>query len=157
MKCKERYWNFFMVKIFLLILFLSFITGYPLAYLSYSVGAEYQPVSFNVLFVAVYGFIMVILFIMFGYYAQIEIIIKNDKITIKCIFHSQDISLDSIKEVHLIKYKKGEIEKIRGLSFIMNNGIEIYSGTTNNRDMINCIIKKIREKNIPIFVRMHDK
>ncbi len=108
MKCKEKYWNFYMLKIYLVILFLSFITGFPLAYISYSVGAKYQPLSFNVLFIVVYGFIMVILFVIMGYYVQIRIIVKNNEIIIKGIFHAQNISFKSIKEVYLIKYKKME-------------------------------------------------
>ncbi len=159
MKCKEKYWNLFMFKVFLLILFLSFITGYPLAYLTYTVGAEYQPISFNILFVGVYVFIMTILFIMMGYYAQIKLIIKKDRIIIKSIFRTQNIELKSIKEVHLIKYKskKDGMAKIRGVSFIMDNGSEIYAGTTNNLNMVECIIKKMREESIPILVIVHDK
>ncbi len=157
MRCKEKYWNFFAIKIFLIILFLSFITGYPLAYISYGIGAKYQPVSFNVLFGAVYGFIMTILFILIEYYAQIKIIIGDDRIIIKSIFRAQNIRFKSTKEVHLIKYEREGIVKRMGVNFILDNGSEIYGGTTANTDMINCIIKKVREKNIPVSVKIRAK
>ncbi len=39
----------------------------------------------------------------------------------------------------------------------MDNGSEIYSGTTSNMNMINCIVKKMRDKNIPISARIYEK
>ena len=157
MMCKEGYGNSFYFQIFFLIVILSFFTGYPLAYLSYGATSRYQLLPFGLVFMITYGFVIAVLFILFGYYAPFCVIVEKERVIIKTLFKRKEIWFRDVREVCVVipyrKYSKSKDPS--GILFVLKDNKEIFTGATKNKKLIHCLVEMVRERNLNVYTKQY--